>query len=92
MSKQAIVEVLKRIMKKAIVENAPIKAPEKPKTEPGTKERPTTPQEPKKPRRNPGAPDKKPETIPHKASKGKVTMNEDEMINKIVSRYKSKKK
>ena len=33
MSKQALVEVLRRIMKKAIVENAP--APSKPKEKPG---------------------------------------------------------
>lgn len=85
---KVILEILRRIMKKAIVENAPVKAPEKPQQEPGTKERPKTPEKPKGPRRNPGNPDKdkRPETIPHKAIK------EEEIVNKIVSRYKSKKK
>lgn len=87
MSKQALAEVLRRIMKKAIVENAPVKAPEKPKQEPGTKEKPSTPEKPKGPSRKIGDPHKAPQHVPKKA-----TMNEDEMLNKIVSRFKSKKK
>lgn len=86
---KVILEVLRRIMKKAIVENAPARAPEKPQQEPGTKERPKTPSEPKKPRRDVGKPDKTtiPKEIPHKA-----TVKENDMLKKIETRYKSRKK
>jgi len=89
---KVILEVLRRIMKKAIVENAPVKAPEKPKQEPGTKERPTTPSEPKKPRRSPGG---NPDTMPKpgiKAGTAKASMKENDMLKKIETRYKSRKK
>ncbi len=81
MSKQALVEVLRRIMKKAIVENAP--APSKPKEKPGPAVAPGKPDEKKKPRRPLGNPEVKPKP---------KAMNEDEIVNKIVSRFKSKKK
>lgn len=90
---KVILEVLRRIMKKAIVENAPVKAPEKPKQEPGTKERPTTPKEPKKPSRSLDPED--PETIPDikpKAQTKKASMNEADMIAKIVKKYRAAKK
>lgn len=81
MSKQALVEVLRRIMKKAIAENAP--APSKPKEKPGPAVAPGKPDEKKKPRRPLGNPEVKPKP---------KAMNEDEIVNKIVSRFKSKKK
>lgn len=92
MTKKILLEVLRRIAKKAIAENAPATAPTKPQQEPGTKERPTTPQEPKKPRRTVGDPGKKPDTIPVKATGNKASMNEDETMKKIVARYKAGKK
>jgi hypothetical protein len=81
MSKQAIVEVLKRIMKKAIVENAP--APSKPKEKPGTTTKPGKPGEKEKPRRPLGNPNVKP---------APKAMNEEEVVDKIVKRFKTKKK
>lgn len=81
MSKQAIVEVLKRIMKKAIVENAP--APSKPKEKPGTTTKPGKPGEKEKPRRPLGNPNVKP---------APKAMNEKEVVDKIVKRFKTKKK
>lgn len=81
MSKQAIVEVLKRIMKKAVVENAP--APSKPKEKPGTTTKPGKPGEKEKPRRPLGNPNVKP---------APKAMNEEEVVDKIVKRFKTKKK
>lgn len=81
MNKKIIAEVLRRIMKKAIVENAP--APSKPKEKPGPAVAPGKPGEKSKPRRPLGNPEVKPKP---------KAMNEDEMVKKIVKRFKSKKK
>lgn len=81
MNKKVVAEVLRRIMKKAIVENAP--APSKPKEKPGPAVAPGKPGEKPKPRRPLGNPEVKP---------APKAMNEDEMIKKIVSRFKAKKK
>ena len=67
---------------KNLGENKPAHSPSKPSTAPGVKERPATPDK-KEPRRPLGNPDVKP--------KPKASMNEDEMLAKIVKRFKSKK-
>lgn len=93
MNKKIVAEVLRRIMKKAIVENAP--APSKPKEKPGpgTKEEPgpaVAPGKPgtgePKPRRPLGNPKAKP------APKAKATVKEAEMLDKIVKRFRQVKK
>jgi hypothetical protein len=86
MSNQAIVEVLKRIMKKAIVENAPAPAAPGIKENPDVKEPPTKAPGKPKPRRPLGNPDVKP------APKAKATMKEAEMLDKIVKRFRTTKK
>lgn len=84
MNKKVVAEVLRRIMKKAIVENAPAPAPSKPKEKPGPAVVPGKPSTDKpKPRRPLGNPEVKP---------APKAMNEEEMIKKIVDRFKSKKK
>ena len=84
MNKRVVAEVLRRIMKKAIVENAPAPAPSKPKEKPGPAVAPGKPSTDKpKPRRPLGNPEVKP---------APKAMNEEEMIKKIVDRFKSKKK
>lgn len=79
---KVIIEVLRRIMKKTIIENAP--APSKPKEKPGPAIAPGKPSTDKpKPRRPLGNPEVKP---------APKAMNEEEVLKKIVSRFKSKKK
>lgn len=79
---KVIIEVLRRIMKKTIIENAP--APSKPKEKPGPAVAPGKPSTDKpKPRRPLGNPEVKP---------APKAMNEEEVLKKIVSRFKSKKK
>lgn len=81
MNKSILVEILRKIVEKTLVENAP--APSTPKEKPGTTTKPGKPGEKPKPRRPLGNPDVKPNP---------KAMNEDEMIKKIVKRFKSKKK
>jgi len=69
------IELLRKLVKEVIAENAP--AAPKPTTAPPT----TAPGKPK-PRRPLGNPDVKPNP---------KAMNEDEMLNKIVARFKAKK-
>jgi hypothetical protein len=78
---KVVLEVLRRIMQKRLVENAP--APSKPKEKPGTTTKPGKPGEKEKPRRPLGNPNVKP---------APKAMNEEEVLKKIVSRFKSKKK
>lgn len=85
MNKKIVAEVLRRIMKKTIVENAP--APSKPKEKPGPAVAPGKPGTGKpKPRRPLGNPEVKP------APKAKATMKEAEMLDKIVKRFRQAKK
>ena len=95
MSKQAIVEVLKRIMKKAIVENAP--APSKPeeKPGPGTKEEPgpaVAPGRPSTDKPKPRRPFEPKPGVKTTPIKNRATMKEAEMLDKIVKRYRTAKK
>ena len=84
MNKKVVAEVLRRIMKKAIAENAPAPAPSKPKEKPGPTVAPGKPSTDKpKPRRPLGNPEVKP---------APKAMNEEEIIKKIVDRFKSRKK
>ena len=65
---------------KVLNENAP--APSKPSTSPGPVVAPGKPGEKPKPRRPLGNPDVKPNP---------KAMNEEEMLNKIIARFKAKK-
>jgi hypothetical protein len=81
MNKVQLKETIREIITKVLNENSP--APSKPKTSPGPAVAPGKPGEKPKPRRPLGNPDVKP--------KPKASMNEDEMLAKIVKRFKSKK-
>lgn len=75
-------KAIRETIKKVLSENQPATAPSKPKTEPTVA--PGKPGTGKpKPRRPLGNPEVKP--------KPKATMNEEEMLKKIVARFKSKK-
>jgi hypothetical protein len=80
MTKKQLLEIIRSVIKQELLENKPAVAP----TKPGTK--PTTPAKPdkQKPRRPLGNPAVKPQP--------KAKMNEEEVLNKIVARFKSKKK
>jgi hypothetical protein len=82
-------EAIRAAIDKVLSENAP--APAKPTEKPGPAVAPGKPDEKKEPiRRNPGNPNiPKKSPTPAKAQ-GKV-MNEEEMLQKIVARFKSKK-
>jgi len=81
-------EVIREVVNKVLAENAPVKTPNPVKNPDKEKE---TPNKPGKPRRdlNP----KDPSTLPNvnPKAKGKKAMNEEEMLQKIVARFKSKK-
>jgi hypothetical protein len=75
-----IKELLRKMVREALAENQPATAPSKPDTKPTVA--PGKPGEKPKPRRPLGNPDVKPNP---------KAMNEDEMLNKIVARFKAKK-
>ena len=81
MNKIQLKETIREIITKVLNENAP--APSKPSTSPGPAVAPGKPGEKPKPRRPLGNPDVKP--------KPKASMNEEEMVDKIVKRFQSKK-
>jgi hypothetical protein len=81
MNQSLLRETIREIIHKVLNENSP--APSKPSTSPGPAVAPGKPGEKPKPRRPLGNPDVKP--------KPKASMNEDEMLAKIVKRFKSKK-
>jgi hypothetical protein len=81
MNKSKLKEIIREIIENVLNENAP--APSKPKEKPGPAVAPSKPGEKQKPRRPLGNPNVKPAP--------KATMNEDEMLKKIVKRFKSKK-
>jgi hypothetical protein len=86
MNIQNLKEAIREAIDKVLSENAP--APAKPTEKPGPAVAPGKPDTGKpKPRRPLGNPDKKPDNVPAKA-KG---LNEEEMLKKIVARFKSKK-
>jgi hypothetical protein len=72
------IDLLRKMVKEALAENQP--APTKPETKPTVA--PGKPGEKPKPRRPLGNPDVKPNP---------KAMNEEEMLNKIVARFKAKK-
>lgn len=82
MDKNKLKEIIREIVDKVLAENAP--APSKPKEKPGPEVAPGKPgeKEKAKPRRPLGNPGVKP---------APKAMNEEEMLNKIVARFKSKK-
>ena len=83
MTKQQLIETIRRVIKETLEENAP--APSKPKETPGPAVAPGKPSTDKpKPRRPLGNPEVKP--------KPKATMTEAEMLAKIVKRFKAAKK
>ena len=75
-----IKELLRKMVREALAENQPVTAPSKPDTKPTVA--PGKPGEKPKPRRPLGNPDVKPKP---------KAMNEEEMLNKIVARFKAKK-
>jgi hypothetical protein len=81
MNQSLLRETIREIITKVLNENAP--APSKPKTSPSPTVAPGKPGEKQKPRRPLGNPNVKP--------KPKASMNEEEMLAKIVKRFKSKK-
>jgi hypothetical protein len=84
MTKQQLIETIRRVIKETLEENA--SAPSKPKETPGPAVAPGKPGEKPKPRRPLGNPDVKP------APKAKANMKEAEMLAKIVKRFKAAKK
>ena len=82
MNKIQLKETIREIITKVLNENAP--APSKPSTSPSPTVAPGKPGEKPKPRRPLGNPDVK----PNPKAEG---LNEDEMLNKIVARFKAKK-
>jgi hypothetical protein len=84
MTKQQLIETIRRVIKETLEENVP--APSKPKETPGPAVAPGKPGEKPKPRRPLGNPDVKP------APKAKANMKEAEMLAKIVKRFKAAKK
>mgnify|MGYP000108697415 CR=1 FL=1 len=77
--KETIREVIAKVL-----DGGPATAPSKPSTSPGPAVAPGKPGEKPKPRRPLGNPDVK----PNPKAEG---LNEDEMLNKIVARFKAKK-
>ena len=82
MNKNKLKEVIREVIAKVLSEG-PATAPSKPSTSPGPAVAPGKPGEKQKPRRPLGNPNVKP--------KPKASMNEEEMLKKIVDRFKSKK-
>jgi len=81
MNKNKLKEMIREIIDRVLAENAP--APSKPKPSPGPAVAPGKPDTGKpKPRRPLGNPEVKP---------APKAMNEEEMLKKIVARFKSKK-
>lgn len=77
-------QLIRKAIKETLQENQPATAPSKPKEKPTVA--PGKPDTGKpKPRRPLGNPEVKP------APKAKKTMNEEEMLQRIVKRFKSKK-
>lgn len=81
MTKQELREAIRKIIKAELEESAP--APAKPATAPGVKEPPAKTPGKKEPRRPLGNPNVKPQP--------KATLEEANMLAKIVKRFKSKK-
>ena len=83
MNIKALREAIRNIIAQELKENAP--APSKPRENPGPAIAPGKPGEKDKPRRPLGNPNVKP------APKAKATMDEAEMLAKIIKRFKAKK-
>jgi hypothetical protein len=81
MTQSQLQQTIREIISKVLDENQP--APSKPQTSPGPAVAPGKPGEKPGPRRPLGNPNVQP--------KPKASMNEDEMLNKIVARFKAKK-
>ena len=76
--------IIREVVDKVLSENQPAPSKPKPTEKPGPAVAPGKPGEKKDPKRRPlGNPNVKPAP--------KAEMNEEEMINKIVARFKSKK-
>jgi len=89
MDKSKLKEIIREIVDKVLAENAP--APAKPAPGKETETPVKQPDKPKQPRR--GLDPEDPSILPNvkPKAKKKQTMNEEEMLNKIVARFKSKK-
>jgi hypothetical protein len=82
MNKHKLRESIRRIIKEELAENSP--APSKPKETPGPAVAPGKPGQKPGPRRPLGNPDVKPKP------KAKATIDEAEMLAKVIKRFKSK--
>jgi len=82
MNKNKLQEIIREVIEKVLAE-APATAPSKPKPSPGPAVAPGKPGEKPKPRRPLGNPEVKP---------APKAMNEEEMLKKIVARFKAKDK
>jgi hypothetical protein len=90
MTKQQLLEAIRRIIKAELAENAP--APSKPKETPGPAVAPGEPEEePDEFTLNPEDPSTLPNVAP-KARAKKATMSEAEMLAKIIKKYRTAKK
>ena len=86
MNKNKLKEMIREIVDRVLAENAPAPSKPKPSEKPGPAVAPGKPDTGKpKPRRPLGNPNVDPNP------KAKKAMNEEEMLNKIVARFKSKK-
>lgn len=81
MTQSQLQQAIRETINKVLDENQP--APSKPQTSPGPAVAPGKPGEKPGPRRPLGNPNVQP--------KPKASMNEEEMLNKIVARFKAKK-
>ena len=81
MNKNKLKQMIREIIEKVLAEG-PVTAPTKPSQKPGPAVAPGKPGEKPKPRRPLGNPEVKPKP---------KAMNEEEMLKKIVARFKSKK-
>jgi hypothetical protein len=85
MKQRQLIEIIRRVIKQELSEASPATAPSKPKESPGPTIAPGKPGQKPGPRRPLGNPDVKPRP------KAKATMNEADMLAKIIKRFKSKK-
>ena len=83
MNKNKLQEIIREVIEKVLAEG-PATAPSKPSEKPGPAVAPGKPGEKQKPRRPLGNPEVKPKP----KAEG---LNEEEMLKKIVARFKSKK-
>lgn len=86
MKLQELKNLIQEELKKALKENQPATAPSPGTKEPGVKEKPGTTKKPKTPFQP------KPGVKPRPKQQGKMNENEQEIVKKIVGRFRQEKK